>query len=201
MTNGLLTNASNEWTGALNQFDQQIKNNNLQSALTNGTMLIGTGLVTGGSLALGSYASTIKLGGYQLVSNGMDMTSDAISKTMNIGFATATSVVIGAATIPAITAYNATQTTEIVNYQTMTNKCPLLTANNTFTGTNTFNEINCNDYQAKNLVAVLNLGTLTTGQLNIGSMSSGVNIGSLSLTTPVRSGYMAISGTDVINYN
>ncbi len=39
LTNGLLANASNEWTGALNQFDQQIKNNNLQSAIENGSML------------------------------------------------------------------------------------------------------------------------------------------------------------------
>ena len=203
MTNSLLTNARNEWTGALNEFDQEIKNNNLQSAIETGTMLIGTGLIAGGSLALGSYASTIKLGGYQLVDNGLDMTADAVSKTMNIGFATATAVAIGSATIPVIVAYNATQTTQAVNYQTMTNKCPFLTSANTFTGNNTFtnltaNEINCNDYQAKTGVAVLNLGTLTLGQLNIGSLSSGINFGSL--TSPVRSGYNAISGTDVINF-
>ena len=56
ITNNLLTNARNEWTGALHKFDQEIKNNNLQSAIENGTMLIGTGLIAGGSLALGSYA-------------------------------------------------------------------------------------------------------------------------------------------------
>ena len=183
LTNALLTNLSNEWTGTLNAFDQEIKNNNLQSALTNGSMLIGTGLVAGGSLALGSYASTIKLGGYELVSNGMDMTSSALSKQMSIGFATATSVAIGAATIPVITAYNATQDTHVVNLRTLNNSLQPYAStagSNVFTGlTNSFNTIRCASIQP-NLTTMDIADTLVLGGVvTIGTSVATTRIGSI----------------------
>ena len=92
MTNTLLTNTTNDWTNTLNKFENQLQNDNLQALAGTSAMLVGTGLVAGGSLAMGSYLSTVQAGGYTLLGDGLDMAATSPSLAMKIGGLTATSV-------------------------------------------------------------------------------------------------------------
>lgn len=180
LTTGLLSNALNDWTGALNKFENQLQTGNIQALAGTTAIGLGTSLLGGGVLAMGSYASTVKAGGYQMVSNGMDMVSTNPSLAMTIGASTATSVSIGSATIPLQTAYNAVSGNDVVNYTTLQAKTAILDNANVFTTYNTFNtSIACSSYQP----------LTPSGMITIGSAGSQVQ-------TP----YDAVSGYDIVNY-
>ena len=75
--------------------------------------------------------------------------------------------------VPVRSAYNALGGDDLVNYRTMSGSSVLLVANNEFTGTyNSFTgELRTANYQAKTTSGNLNLGTLTSGEINIGGSS------------------------------
>ena len=180
MTNTLLTNTTNDWTNTLNKFENQLQNDNLQALAGTSAMLVGTGLVAGGSLAMGSYLSTVQAGGYTLLGDALDMAATSPSLAMKIGGLAATSVAIGGAGIAVQTAYMATSGNDIVNYSTMESNCALLGNVNVFTTENTFStSVNCASYQP----------LTPTGTITIGNSAS-----------PVQCPYDAVSGYDLVNY-
>ena len=188
ITAGSILSLANTFTGTSNTFNNLINTSQIDSITPSNTYNFLTSHT--GQLNIGSTASDVTIG------------------------SSASNVTIGSSATPVRSAYTPLIGNDLCN---KTYVDSIVTLTNIFTGTsNTFNNlIKTSQIDSVTPSSVYNFLTSHTGSINIGSTASDVNIGSSasnvyigssasnvtigSTTTPVRSAYVPLIGSDLCN--
>ena len=157
-----------------------INSDYITAKTTNGTLNVANNLLSNGTLNLGNIVNTNNIGGLKIIDTVIDTINDTF---LDIGTGSTTVINLGSTENAVRTEHNATSVTEIVNFRTMISNCVTESGNNIFTGTNTFNTVYGNDFQA-----------YTANTVNFGTNATDINLGGA--LVPVRSSYNAVGGDD-----